>query len=103
MSYYAWKLVQNEMKNRKINMNDPSEIAEMVNEITVMMTDNAKKNKQIRQQHLRFKKGTQHIQKHENKSVSQNVQETYLEEIQHPIPIKKLNVYHRNNLNRMGE
>lgn len=103
MSYFAWKLIQNELKNRKINMNDPSEIADMVNKITEMMTENAKKNKQIRVQHIRFKKGTQDIQKFEKKPENQIIPETYFEKIQHPIPIKKLNVYQRNNSNRTGE
>ena len=103
MSYYAWKLIQNEMKNRKINMNDPSEIAEMVNEITEMMTDNAKKNKKIRQQHVRFKDGTKGIQQPKLNLPEVYAQETIFSDAQIPIYIPKLEVFQRNQVNYKAE
>lgn len=103
MSYFAWKLIQNEMKNRKINMNDPSEIAEMVNEITQMMTDNAKKNKQIRQQHVRFKDGTKGIQQPKLNVTEIYDSETDFLDAQSPIYIPKLEVFQRNQVNYKAE
>jgi len=103
MSYYAWKLIQNEMKRRKINVNDTSEIAEMVHEITEMMTDNAKKNKQTRQQHLRFKDGTKGVQQPKVNDSENDLQETDLSAPQSPVYIPKLEVFQRNQPNNKAE
>jgi hypothetical protein len=43
------------------NTRDKVAVANKVQEISEYMNANAKKNKQTRQQYLRFRKGTQHI------------------------------------------
>ncbi|MGB7816662.1 MAG: Mu transposase C-terminal domain-containing protein [Methylotenera sp.] len=103
MSYYAWKLIQNEMKSRQLNMNDPTEIAEMVHEITEMMTDNARKNKQTRQQHLRFKDGTKDIRQPKLNGSEIHIHESDLTVPQSSIYIPKLEVYQRNQPNNKAE
>lgn len=61
MSYYVWKIIQNALRKSGTSMRDKVAVANEVQNIRDFMNVNAKKNKQTRQQHLRFRKGTEHI------------------------------------------
>lgn len=102
-SYYAWKLIQNEMKARIIDSDDPVKVADAVHDISEMMADDAKKNKQTRQKHLRFKDGTKGMQQPKVNGSEIHLQEADLSAPQCPVYIPKLEVYQRNQPNNKAE
>lgn len=103
MSYFAWKLIQNEMKARNVDPTDPVKRAEAMHDISEMMTDDAKKNKQTRQKHLRFKDGTKGIQQPKANGSEIYIQETGISVPQSPVYIPTLEVFQRNQPNNKAE
>lgn len=61
MSYYVWKIIHTDMRKQGMDISNQVEVANQVQNIRDFMNANAKKNKQTRKQHLRFRKGTEHI------------------------------------------
>lgn len=102
-SYFAWKLIQNEMKARNIDSDNPVKVADAVHDISEMMTDDSKKNKQTRQKHLRFKDGTKGIQQPKVNGSEIHLQEADLSAPQSPVYIPKLEVFQRNQPNNKAE
>lgn len=61
MSYYVWKIIQTNLRKAGTSIKDRLAVANMVQDIREFMSANAKKNKQTRQQHVRFRNATKHI------------------------------------------
>jgi putative transposase len=95
MSYYVWKVIQSDMRQSGLDMDSKVAVANRIQEIRDFMNVNAKKNKQTRQQHLRFRKGTENIPA--TKTVkSEAVQEIELTANTKDVIIPKFNVSERN-------
>lgn len=99
MSYFAWKLILNESKQHKLNINNPVEIAARVHEIKEMMAADGKQNKQTRQRHLRFKNGTKAIPKASEIVQPEIRDENNTESLMKSVSITKMPVYQRNQQN----
>ena len=61
MSYYVWKVLQSDMSRSGIDIKNRVAVANRATEIMEFMERNAKKNKQTRQQHYRFREGSKRI------------------------------------------
>ncbi len=96
MSYFAWKLIQREMKQSELDPNNAVDVANMVHELTEMMSANAKQNKQTRQQHLRLKDGAKHVKTVKEEAKPAISIETNLDTFIQPLVITKMKVHLRN-------
>lgn len=63
MSFYVWKIIQTDLRKSGMDTGDKVAVANRVQQIRDFFQTNAKKNKQTRQQHLRVRKGTEHMVK----------------------------------------
>lgn len=92
MSFYVWKIIQTDMRRSGLDVNNQVEVANRVGEILDYMKANAKKNKEARQQYLRFRDGTEAIME---SKVDINY-EPPLEMVAQPVVVAKMHVFERN-------